>query len=256
MAAEKERQGMQSPFTGTSFLNQLDFIIERKIKEMVNTSAIVSIDGADAKGHDSGSGNVSATPMVAQTDAQGNALPMASLPQLRPFRYGAGCAAFICDPVGGDKAVAVFQKSDSSTVNEGTTQSQRPGSFRSFSQADGVTIPVLTKTPTVWIELKQDNKCIIHAPEGVTIETDKTVEIKAGEGVIIDTPQTTITGNLTATGEKGSNIAMTGTVNLQGDMTQTGSITSSGDHVAGGISQVNHTHTGVEPGGGNTGKPE
>lgn len=250
MSNDKERQGMQSPFTGTSFLNQLDFIIERKIKEMINTSAIVNIDGADAKGHESGSGNVSATPMVAQTDAQGNALPMASLPQLRPFRYGAGCAAFICDPVGGDKAVAVFQKADSSTVNEGTTKSQRPGSFRSFSQADGVTIPVLTKTPTVWIELKQDNTCIIHAPEGVIIETDKKVEIKAGQEIILDTPQTTITGNLTATGEKGSNIAMTGTMNL------TGSLTSTGDQTAGSISQINHTHTGVEPGGGNTGKPE
>lgn len=250
MAADKERQGMQSPFTGTTFLNQLLFIIDQRIHQTVNTSAIVSIDGADAKGHDSGSGNVSATPMVAQTDAQGNALPMASLPQLRPFRYGAGCAAFVCDPVGGDKAVAVFQKSDSSTVNEGTTKSQRPGSFRSFSQADGVTIPVLTKTPTVWIELKQDNTCIIHAPEGVTIETDKKVEIKAGQEIILDTPQTTITGNLTATGEKGSNIAMTGTVNLQGSMTSTG------DQTAGSISQINHTHTGVEPGGGNTGKPQ
>ena len=248
--ADKERQGMQSPFTGTTFLNQLLFIIDQRIHQTVNTSAIVSIDGADAQGHDSGSGNVSATPMVAQTDAQGNALPMASLPQLRPFRYGAGCAAFICDPVGGDKAVAVFQKSDSSTVNEGTTKSQRPGSFRSYSQADGVTIPVLTKTPTVWIELKQDNTCIIHAPEGVTIETDKTVEIKAGQGIVLDTPQTTITGNLTATGEKGSNIAMTGTVNLQGSMTSTG------DQTAGSISQINHTHTGVEPGGGNTGKPQ
>ena len=35
----------------------------------------------------------------------------------------------------------------------------------------------------------------------------------------------------------------------------TGQITSDGDQIADGVSQINHIHTGVRPGPGNTGKP-
>jgi len=41
-----------------------------------------------------------------------------------------------------------------------------------------------------------------------------------------------------------------------GDMHCTGSITSGGDMIAGNISQMGHTHGGVMPGPGNTGKPQ
>ena len=116
---------------------------------------------------------------------------------------------------------------------------------------------VSNKAPEVWIEIKQDKTIVVHAPEGCTIETDKDVTINAGQsvtisaaqGITLDAPQTTVKGNFTATGEKGSDIGMTGTVNLRG------SLTSTGDQVAGGISQIKHTHTGVEPGSGNTGGP-
>ena len=194
---------------------------------------------------------MAATPLVAQTDAEGNALPMVALPSLPHYRVQAGIAAIILDPVAGDIGVASFCKADSSTVKPGTKEPQRPGSFRSFDQADGMLVAsVSNKAPEVWIEIRQDKTIIVHAPEGVTIETDKSVEIKAAGGIVLDAPQTTITGNLTATGEKGDAIGMTGTVNL------TGSLTSTGDQVAAGISQTGHTHTGVMPGGGDTGKPQ
>ncbi|MGE9986593.1 phage baseplate assembly protein V [Desulfovibrio sp. SGI.169] len=80
--------------------------------------------------------------------------------------------------------------------------------------------------------------------------------IEAGRGIVLDTPQTTVTGNLTATGEKGDTVEMTANVAIRGDITQDGGIVSSGDHVAGGISQTGHTHTGVRPGGGATGLPQ
>ena len=80
--------------------------------------------------------------------------------------------------------------------------------------------------------------------------------IKAGAGVVLDTPQTTVTGNMTATGEKGDTVEMTANVKVKGDITQDGNMTSTGDHKAGGISLTEHTHTGVQPGGGNTGQPQ
>jgi uncharacterized protein (DUF2345 family) len=55
-----------------------------------------------------------------------------------------------------------------------------------------------TKEPTVYIQITQDNKILIHAPAGVTIETDQNINITAGGNI-----------NMTANGEvniKGSKI--------------------------------------------------
>lgn len=60
------------------------------------------------------------------------------------------------------------------------------------------------------------------------------IELAAGGAVTITSPQITINGPLQVNGE----------------------ITSTGDQVAGGISQIGHTHGGVEPGGGSKGVPQ
>lgn len=62
--------------------------------------------------------------------------------------------------------------------------------------------------------------------------------------------------DMTATGEKGDTVEMTANVKVKGDITQDGNMTSTGDHKAGGISLTEYTHTGVQPGGGNTGQPQ
>lgn len=46
-------------------------------------------------------------------------------------------------------------------------------------------------------------------------------------------------------------ITINGNITLTGDINQTGKITSTGDHIAGGISLINHTHPGDS--GGTTG---
>ena len=255
--SQQENQGVRNEFTNATPYNQLEFIIERKIREMINTSALVRIDGCTSTGSNGAAGTVSATPLVSQTDAEGNALPMASIASMPHARVQGGIAALIIDPVAGDIGVASFCKADSSTVGVGTKEPQRPGSFRAFSQADGMLVATVSnKAPEVWIEIKQDKTIIIHAPEGCTIETNKTVNIKAEQSVIIDTPNTYVKGNLIATGERGDDFDMTGNIRLRGNMTQTGSHTSTGDQVAGGISQINHTHTGVESGPDSTGRPQ
>ena len=243
--AQKEKQGIHDCFTNATPYNQLEFMIEQKIRQMVNTSALVRIDGCTSTGSEGAAGTVAATPMVAQTDADGNTLPMSSIPRMPHARVQGGIAALIIDPVPGDLAVASFCKADSSTVDVGTSEPQRPGSFRSFDQADGMVVATVSnKKPEVWIELKQDKTIIIHAPEGCTIETDKTVEIKAGVSVKIDTPQVEITGNITASGTSSGGSAQ---FDIQGSMRSTG------DQVASGISTAHHTHIGDS--GGSTSEP-
>ncbi|OUH89388.1 Gp138 family membrane-puncturing spike protein [Klebsiella pneumoniae] len=60
------------------------------------------------------------------------------------------------------------------------------------------------------------------------------IEIASNGAVTINSPQTTVNGPFHVNGD----------------------ITSTGDQTAAGISQVNHTHGGVESGGSSTGKPE
>lgn len=68
----------------------------------------------------------------------------------------------------------------------------------------------------------------IHFKRGRVIDIDTaTLNIRASSGVNIDTPT----------------------------LTQSGKIVSQGDQVAAGISQINHVHSGVQPGPGQTGAP-
>ncbi|MBJ3816656.1 translation initiation factor IF-2 [Shimwellia pseudoproteus] len=60
------------------------------------------------------------------------------------------------------------------------------------------------------------------------------IELAPGGAVTITSPQVTINGQLQVNGV----------------------ITSTGDQTAGGISQINHTHGGVQSGDSNTGKPQ
>lgn len=103
----------------------------------------------------------------------------------------------------------------------------------------------------------------VHIKAGRVVEIDcddlrikakNSAVIEAGQGIVLDTPLTTITGNMTSTGEKGDSVEMTANVRLQGDITQIGSHSSSGDQTAGGISQIHHTHPGDS--GGTTGEPQ
>jgi hypothetical protein len=233
MATEKKDDVVQATgnfFTNTTMYNQLCYMVRQIIGEMVNTSALVSVGGVEGGGTSNPAGHVSATPLVAQTDAKGNALPMSPIPRLRFFRYQAGKAAIVLDPVAGDQGVAVYFKQDSSGVQDGAKEAVVPGSFRNFDQSDGVVFSgVQNQAPTVWIELTQDEKVIIHAPQGVTIETDETAEITAGEKVSITAPAIELNGAITSHGQNGG----AGTMDINGTLT------------VDGINMNTHTHTGA-----------
>ena len=89
-----------------------------------------------------------------------------------------------------------------------------------------------------------------HSTGALTVTGIKTATIQAATSITLNTPQVNITGNLQVDGNinaSGSAVSMSG--NLQVD----GAIRSAGDQVAGGVSVMNHTHTGDS--GGRTGKP-
>ena len=228
---EHTKRGLDTPYTDTGAYNALDFAMNQKLKDGMQTSFVGRIDSCSGKGSESGSGTVSATQLTAQADASGKSLPMPSMTKLPYTRLQGGIAAVIIDPVPGDICVFSCCKQDISGIKQGTSQPVPAGSYRSFSQSDSIAVGAIhTKTPEVWIEIKQDKPVIIHAPKGCKIESDETVEVTAKK-VDITAPEVSIKGNVKVAG----------------------SVTSTGDMSAGGKSYLSHTHKGDS--GGTTSAP-
>lgn len=104
------------------------------------------------------------------------------------------------------------------------------------------------------------DECVRQYPDGAVIRYNhatgalhaigiKTALVEAADSIVIDCPQVTFTGKVNIedllTYENGM-------VGLGGEHT---AALITGDVIADGISLKNHLHTGVQPGGGNTGQP-
>lgn len=86
----------------------------------------------------------------------------------------------------------------------------------------------------------------IMAQEDATVET-KLYTVKASQGVRYETPAFALGG------EGGCSAAINANMAIQGDTTQTGVITATGDVQGQGVSLAGHTHPGDS--GGTTGEP-
>lgn len=253
------RQNTDS-FSQSSPLNALDFFVESKIKKTINTAIPVRVDSITRPGESGGAGYLSATPLIEGRDASGNAIANVSIPKLRWFRYQHGTAAIICDPKPGDIGLAVFAQQDVSALTGGTDPVQ-PGSLRSYDLSDGFYIGgYWGQTPTTFIRIEDTGDITVTAPQThttkspqVTINCD-TCQVNASSSVTLQTPATHATGTLTVdgliTGKGGLAISGGSGASVQGSLTTTGDVT------AAGISLDTHTHSGVQPGGGNTGGPQ
>ena len=162
-------KGVADEDVDSSDLNRLEFLIKVLQRDM--STAIPFIITAVQAGDTNAAGYVDARPLVAQVDAWGNALPMATLHHLPYFRLQAGRAGIVLDPVPGDIGLAVFAQSDCSTLKQGQTETAQPGSWRKFDQADGFYVGgFLNKSVDTFVRLAQDGSVTIKAPGNVTID--------------------------------------------------------------------------------------
>lgn len=226
-------------FTGTSDFNALDFVIQSVIKGLVNTAIPVRVDAIERPANEGGAAYLSATPLICQRDAEGNALPSVSIPKLRWFRLQHGSAAILCDPKPGDIGLAVFAQQDVSTLTGGN-QPVQPGSFRCFDMSDGFYFGGFWgQPPTTFIRIEDTGDITITAPNTVTVNT-KNATVNAETKCTVNAPSSEFSGD----------------VKVGGNLEIVGNTTSAnGDISAGGVSLRNHVHGGVESGGSNTGTP-
>ena len=255
-------KGVKTLTTANTLTNAVSFLVDQSIKGMVNTAEVVSIGGADQNKTDGPGGYASATPLVCQTDAYDSALPPATLAKLPFFRPQAGKAAIVMDPQPGDKAILIAMKRDSTNVAVGKNEPVQPASFRSFDQADGYLINgFLGEAPEIWLHLnpvtgdislstKAANIEISCRKEGdIVVKTgdgDITIQAgKSGEGTITLDGQVVVTRNIIVQNKNNE-----GQSQMRGGFNNTGGKVTSNT-----VTLETHTHSGVQPGGGNTDSP-
>lgn len=169
MADKNTVQGVQNINTASSDYNALSFIIQQAIRGQVNTAIVVKVVGVSA-------GYVDVLPMITQIDGFGEAVAPTTLYKLPYMRYHGGVCAVKLDPVVGDIGLAVFAQKDCSSVTQGTTEPQKPASFRENTMGNGFYIGgFLNKEPSCYVELKQSGEVVINAPAGLTINNNVVV---------------------------------------------------------------------------------
>lgn len=269
--AEKKSNAKISAFG--SEMNSLDFFIRALIKTMVSTSIPVRVDAVERGGEGGAALYVDVTPMVTQTDAEGNSIPPVTIPHLPYFRYQHGTAAIICDPKVGDLGLAVFAQQDCSRLT-GDTSPQAPGTFRCFDMSDGFYVGGFWgQVPKTFIHIEDEGTIHVVAPKSYHLESPKvivdcdtaqinaqtsvtvvtqTATVNASSSLTVDSPQSTFTGNvaiqknLTVTGHISGSSGMSISGGTGGaTATFQGSIQVSDDVTASNISLKSHTHTGV-----------
>ncbi len=244
---ENNKRSTQTPYAGTTQYNANEAQIEKALAKM-NTIFLARIVSCSSSGAN-GSKKVKAIPLIAKTDANGTAQPTPTYEELPHYRIQGGVAGFIADPQPGDIGVFVVCTRDISKVNSQTTTPQVPNSFRSFSPADAVMIATIhTKDPTTYVHCNPIDFTIkIVGPASVTVNTPQAI-INATESMTVNSPESTFNGHVTIKG----GLDVSGGSGAVVD----GSLTTTGDVVANGISLDTHKHGSVQPGSGTTGGPQ
>lgn len=222
MAEDQAYPGLAKLTAGNSRFNQQHFLASVLIGR-VNTAMLVLVKAVELPTQPGETGFVTVQPMVAQVNGTGQPTPHGDIANIPYFRLGAGDSAVIIDPVVGDIGLAVFASRDISSVKVNKAPAN-PGSARQFAWSDGCYFGgFLDEEPTQFIHLSPDGIVLKPAP-GKKVTVDGPLEVTGATHMV-----GAVTGDATAV--------------FQGD------VTGAGKHLS------THTHSGVTPGGGNTGPP-
>lgn len=206
----------QTPNTNTSEFNKLSYVFNQLMRD-VHTTTLCRVVAVTNSGGVEPVGFVDVQPLVNMTDYRGNAIPHTTVFHLPYFRLQGGSNAIIIDPQVGDIGICMIAERDISKVKS-TKDAANPGSNRRYSISDGLYVGgVLNGTPTQYIQFGSGS-ITVHSPSVVNI----------------DAP----------------------TINLNGVVNATSTITATGDVSGSGVSLSTHKHSGVTTGSGHTGVPD
>lgn len=244
-------RGQQGFSTGASGYNAAAFQIEQTLRK-INTAEPVRVVSVQP-GAVGPVGTVSVQPLVNLVTGAGDGMEQSELFQLPYLRIQGGQNAVIVDPQPGDMGLAVYAMRDTEAVKasrDGTPAN--PGSARSYSKGDGFYLGgFLNAAPQRYVMVDDTGITLDDGQGGILKLQGGKLTITAPAGIEITAPSEV---HHTPALIFGDGDGATATMNA--NMQINGSVTSSGDQVAAGISQTQHTHTGVQTGSGTTGKPQ
>lgn len=115
-------------------------------------------------------------------------------------------------------------------------------------------VQLRTDDGKTYVSIKPDYTITALNPAArITMTPEGEIDAKADVSISLRSPHVGIAANtFSMTNMEGDGAVA---ANIVGDINQTGSHTSTGDQVAGDISQIHHQHGGVESGSDNTGEP-
>lgn len=251
--------GQQQLNTPNDEFNVQQFLIKQALGR-VNTATLVKVEAVHAPVGIVPVGFVDVTPLVHQLDGSNKAVPHTTIYNIPYVRIQGGKNAFVVDPQPGDIGMCVFAQADISSV-KATKAAATPGSKRRFDMADGMYVGGLLNAAPERYVMIDDSGITIEGVAAVTIHGDNTT-INANSATVnanditMNADQTTVNGNFTVNGVTALNGPLSqasgaagGGATMQGPLTVTEDVTASGTSVH------THTHSGVQPGGGNTGGP-
>lgn len=245
-----EIKGQQDFTTDASQYNATDFQMQQALRK-INTAEPVRVVSVQP-GAVGPVGIVSVQPLVNLVTGTGDGMAQSTLYQLPYLRIQGGENAVIVDPKPGDMGLAVYAMRDTEGVKANRDGNPaNPGSARTYSKGDGFYLGGFLNA--------QPKRYVMVDDTGITLDDGQggKLELKGGKLTItapagIESTSPTEVHNTPALTMGGDGAVAT----MNADMQINGTVTSTGDQVAGSISQMQHTHTGVQTGSGNTGKPQ
>lgn len=216
MADQDESKGLRKAYSATSPTNAAAYQIQQELRK-VFTGFLGFVKVCESKEETTGATYVTVLPAVMQIDGENNSLEGAELTKCPHYRIQQGKCALVIDPAPNDIGIFLAPKDDSTNIQAGVTEPQRPGSFTQFGQSNAVMVgTVLTQPPENWVTLRQDLTRESYAPNGVLNRTDKTIREEMGENHELQVGK-----NVTITVGKDVSITVSGneTINISGNFT-------------------------------------
>ncbi len=216
---------------------------------LLNFALLKFLQGVDAclpaevLAYDAATNRAQVQPQIVQVTTGNDPVPRAQVASVPVARWGAGGFLIYFPVATGDKGWLIANDRDISIFKQTGLQSA-PNTNRLHSFEDGWFLP---DTAIGAATLADPAKCCLQSLDGMTSITlgGGIITLTSPTEIVLNTPLVSIAGQLVS----GTDPSFTQTATFNG------TINTTGDVVAGTISLLNHVHTGVEPGSGDTGGP-
>jgi phage baseplate assembly protein gpV len=233
MAEENHAQPSRDPANDASLLGMARQILDKFLMGVDDMlpARVVSYDRAKNR--------ATVVPMVMMLTTDNRQVGRAQIASVPVLRIGGGGMALSFNLKAGDLGWIKANDRDISLITQGYKDAA-PNTLRKHSFQDAVFIPDVMTGLTVPGE--DSDAAVLQTLDGsvkVSVGADK-VKIASGASSIV---------------VSASGIAIVGDVTITGKLTTSGASTLSGGATIGGISFASHKHSGVQPGGGQSGGP-